>query len=170
MPPITEETWSDLAADAEKAHRAAAGLVAAPGKAVRFLRDRIRPRPFDEKQAERWVADLGAAREGTRRRAADALAYFGREAEPLLRQALAGEPSAEVKRAAGRLLRLLEGPGPAPRALLAMRAIEVLEAVGTAEARKALEALARGPADARETGEAREVLARLKGRKAPAVR
>lgn len=160
VPAVGEEAWAALAGDATKAHRAAASFVAEPEKAVRFLRDKVRPRPLDRKQAERWVADLDSDRHVTRQRASDELEALGEQAEPFLRKALDAKPSAEVRRRVVRLLRLLRNPVPPARTLQFLRAVEVLEDIGTAEARKVLEGFARGAPELRETREAKEALAR----------
>jgi hypothetical protein len=53
----------------------------------------------------------------------------------------------------------------APSCLRELRAIEVLERIGTAEARKIVESVATGDADALLTREARLVLGRWPGKK-----
>ena len=56
---------------------------------------------------------------------------------------------------------------PSPEQARALRAVEVLEHVGTAEAKRVLETLAAGAAEARLTQEARASLRRLDARAAP---
>ncbi len=58
--------------------------------------------------------------------------------------------------------RLAPAEGSAPAQVQALRAVEVLEWVGTPEARKALERLAEGPAEAPLTKEARASLGRMR--------
>jgi hypothetical protein len=88
------------------------------------------------------------------------------EARPALRRALADNPSAEVRK---RLEELLSRPAllPPGEALRRVRAVEVLERLGTPEARRLLGALAGGEPEARLTREAQAALRRLAERAAP---
>ena len=61
----------------------------------------------------------------------------------------------------------LDGPVPSPETLRGLRAVEVLELIGTAEAKEVLELLARGLAEARLTQEASASLGRLGQRSRP---
>jgi hypothetical protein len=85
---------------------------------------------------------------------------LGEVAHPALRAALAARPSEEFRR---RAEQLLEGP-PSRERLRTVRALEVLEHVGTAEARAVFAALAQGAPAARLTREAQSALERLAGR------
>jgi hypothetical protein len=60
-----------------------------------------------------------------------------------------------------KILTKVEELGPSPEDLRAARALEVLEHLGTADARALLRALAGGSPGARLTGEARAALQRL---------
>src|SRR5262249_3132527 len=73
----------------------------------------------------------------------------------------ANKPSLEVARRAEDLLQKLEGPVRAPETLRNLRAVEVLEHIGTAQAEEILKSLARGHPDARLTQEAKASLDRL---------
>jgi hypothetical protein len=68
-----------------------------------------------------------------------------------------------VRRRATRLLEQI-GREITPGQLRSLRAVEVLERLGTPEARTALEDLARGTPEARQTREAKASLDRLAGR------
>ena len=86
----------------------------------------------------------------------------GKAAGPALQEALAGQPSEEVQRQSKRLLANMRGP-PAKTSptLRVLRAIEVLEHIGTPEAQAVLQSLARGTSQARLTQEAKAALERL---------
>jgi RNA polymerase sigma factor (sigma-70 family) len=142
--------WADLAgADAAKAYRALRALVAAPGQAVPFLRQHLRPVAApDPKHLARLIADLEDEQFAVREKATRALELLGPRAGPALRQALAGRPSAEVRRRVERLLQRPQTFPPAPEDLQAWRAVEVLERIGTAEARGVLEGVVRTGPDA----------------------
>jgi hypothetical protein len=163
--------WADLeAADAARAYQALGDLVSVPGPAVRFLKARLRPpaaQKGDAERAARLVADLGSERFVVRQKANDALARLGDAAEAPLRRALAGRPSAEVRLRAEKLLAQLEPP-VCPRRLRVMRALEVLEHIGTAEAQGVLGGLAEGSPEALLTQDSRASLERLARRGNPA--
>jgi hypothetical protein len=160
-----DQLWADLAgADAARAFRAVRVLTASPRQAVALLAERLRPAPAG--RVARLIAELDADSFEARQAASAALARLGQETEPALRAALKGNPSAEVRRRARELLRALpEGPRrPTAEELRASRAVQVLERIGTPEARRLLGALAKGAAEARLTHEATAALGRLSPR------
>jgi dipeptidyl aminopeptidase/acylaminoacyl peptidase len=155
-----ETLWRDLAsADAAQAYRAMARLAGSPD-AVELLKERLRPtEPGDDQKIARWVNDLDSDVFANRERATAELAKLGDRAEPALRQALAKSPSLEARR---RIEGLLGKRFPlSPRLLFSLRAVEVLEHIGTPQARAVLQKLAAGDPDARLTREAKASLDRL---------
>jgi hypothetical protein len=82
-------------------------------------------------------------------------------AESGLRKALENSPSMEAKRRIERLLAKLETPLLSGAQLRAVRVTTLLERIGTSEARRLLEDLAKGPLEARLTREAKASLERL---------
>jgi len=157
--------WADLAGDdGRKAYAALRTLRAAPADAVPFLRDQLKPRPAtgDEKKITSLIADLDSDSFDVRERTSQDLAQLGKPAEKALRQALAAGPSAEMKLRLEKLLDKLGGDG----ALSAeqnrdLRAVRILEGVGTADARKVLEGLVRDSPGWWVTKEAKGALERL---------
>ena len=91
---------------------------------------------------------------------AEELERLGCQAESALRKKLAGRPSAEARRRIAELLAKLEQGPISGNSLRLLRGLEALEAIGTPEARQALEKLAAGPADAWLTQQAKASLAR----------
>jgi hypothetical protein len=111
------------------------------------------------------VADLGSKQFPRRDRAARELEKLGDRVETALQQALERGPSLEVRRRIeGLLARCAETAVPAPEQLRVLRALEVLERIGSAEARRILQTLAGGAAEARLTREAAASARRLAGR------
>ncbi|MHB1423975.1 MAG: sigma-70 family RNA polymerase sigma factor [Gemmataceae bacterium] len=160
--------WSALAdKDAAKAYRAMCRLIAAPTDAVSLLHRRLRPvESVDEKHLQRQIADLDADAFAVRESATEDLRKAGELAESALRKALASRPTLEMSR---RVQGLLDDIAqhhwrPSPKVLRQSRAVEVLERIGTSEARRMLETLGGGGADARLTQEAKASLARLSAR------
>ena len=165
-----EDLWSALSgADAGKAYQALRQLVASPRQAVPLLRKHVRParaRPVPAESIARWIAQLDDEDFAVRRQAAADLQGAGRAAEAALRKALADGPSAEKRRRIEQLLEKLDQPGPSAEALAALRAVEVLERLGTPEARRLLDELGKGDPDAPLTQDARAALEWLAGRPA----
>jgi hypothetical protein len=85
---------------------------------------------------------------------------MGPAAEPLLRETAERSKSAEVRARAQRLLATLEA-----ERRCSSRAVEMLEMIGTPEARRLLSELARGASGAGLTRDAAAALERLRGRK-----
>jgi hypothetical protein len=160
---LLEKLWADLAGrDAAVARAALWRLAAAPGQAVPWLQARLRPAEApDPRRLERLLADLDSDRFAEREKAAGEIAGLGDLAEPALRKALEGPLSAEARRRARQLREALAGPVRAPEELRAVRAVQVLEEVGTTQARRLLQALGEGAAGARLTREAKAALDRL---------
>jgi WD40 repeat protein len=157
-----QSLWTDLAADAARAHRAVWSLASAPEAAVRLLRDRVRPMAEpDAGQLARLLVELDSEEFAVRDQATDRLAELGELATPALREALAAGPAPEARRRIGRLLDATGGPTLTSEQLRALRSVEVLERCATPEARQGLEELARGAPAARLTREARASRDRL---------
>jgi dipeptidyl aminopeptidase/acylaminoacyl peptidase len=163
----TDALWADLAdADAGRAYRALAALTAAPAPAVRLLRERVRPMtPDDVRRVRLLIADLDSGRFAVRQRAADELEKVGEAAGPALRAALVGKPSLEKRRQIERLLEQFDRAVPPPEPLRRLRAIEVLERIGTADAERVLQTLAEGVVEDPLVGEAKASLSRLARRR-----
>jgi RNA polymerase sigma factor (sigma-70 family) len=157
-----EACWADLGgADAVRAYRAIRVLAGAPVPGVAFLAERLKPvRAADPGRMRTLIADLGSGEFARREKAGKQVEQLGFAAEPALRQTLAGRPSLEVRR---RVQRLLEKLGGVPT-LRVTRAVEALELMASAEARRHLQALARGAGESRLTLEARAALQRLEAR------
>jgi HEAT repeat protein len=114
----------------------------------------------------RLVRDLDDDAFAVREQATVELARLGTGAEPALRKALAGRPSEEVRRRIDALLARLQTPETAEARRRWRRAVELLELVGSDEARAALKLLAGGTTQAPGvTVEAQASLERL-GRRA----
>lgn len=148
--------------DPAAAHRGIAYLLRTPESGVKVLGERL-PVPVGVPgvRIARLVADLGHAEFPTRQAAVRELVEVGTEAGPALRAAAATPASAEVRRLAGELLNRLDAPPTRPDDLRAIRAVEVLETIGSPAARDVLTRWAAGPANHRLTTEASAALGRL---------
>jgi RNA polymerase sigma factor (sigma-70 family) len=154
--------WADLRGDARRSYRAMAALAAAPAQAVGLLRDKLRPVAApDAKRVAELIRKLDGDSFEERESAARELKGLGEGAEAALRKALDGELSPEPRR---RLREVLEAVDGTQERLRKLRAIEVLERIGTADARALLRRLAAGAPGAWMTLEASRSLQRLERR------
>jgi hypothetical protein len=159
-----EQLWADLGCrgDGERAARAVWGMVDAPGPSLHFLAKRLHPQALDAKQIEQWLKDLQADRYATRVRAHEELARLAESARPWLEKCLEGNPDVETRRRVDLLLHPLDEATPGPEKMRLLRALEVLECIGTPEACRLLEQLAGGDAAAWLTRHARACLDRVR--------
>jgi RNA polymerase sigma factor (sigma-70 family) len=160
-----EGLLEDLAGiDPGRAYRAMWLLAGAP-ESVALLKGRVRPvAVVDEARLEALIADLDSDQFRVREAATAALARHGESAASALHDVLRGSPSLEARRRAERLLAALAPGGERERQTA--RALEVLEQVGTPQAVRLLETLAKGALEARQTREAKAALGRLQQRSA----
>ncbi len=120
----------------------------------------------NEKKVKEWIADLGSETFSLRERASRELMAQGIRARPALRAAMTSDDP-EVRDRARELLGRIDGKGlyvpghgMIPDQLRLFRAVQALEEIGTAEARKVLEGIA--ATSGRPAEEAKAALARLK--------
>jgi RNA polymerase sigma factor (sigma-70 family) len=166
-----ETLWGDLTgADAVKAHRAIWALIEAPEQALPLLKKHIKPATAtNAKRIATLIAELDDDRFSVRERASKELAKLGEEARPALERTLKGQPSVEVQRRAEALL----SKPPAvvsPDQVKSLRALEVLEQIGSADARQVLRTLAKGAPATLLTREAKACLDHLARRPEPGKR
>ena len=153
--------WVDLASDdAKQAYKAVQTLTGAAEAAPKWLRERLRTVPrVPAAELARLIADLDADDFDRREAASKQLADFGLRADAALRKALDVTTSAEVR---SRIRPLLKPPESwvviDPDTLRVLRAIWVLERIGTPEAQAVLEDLAGGAPEVRQTQEAKAAL------------
>jgi hypothetical protein len=159
--------WKDLASeDGKRAGLAIASLLRKPEASAAFLQERLRAvEDLDAKRLARLITDLDADTFEKREAAVRELIRLGERAEGVLRRALANRPSLEVRRRIEDILSKLEPSPPPEETLRLLRAIEVLEHIGTAEARRCLDVMAKGAEGARPTREAKAALRRLAKRR-----
>lgn len=158
-----DDLWSDLAdADAAKAYRALCRLARSPEQGVSLLQRHLRPAsPAEGPRLARLIADLDNDQFAVREEATRELEKLGTLAEAELRKALANRPSPEMRRRVEHVLARTQGAAPTADRLRTGRALEMLELVGSPEARRLLETLAGGPARSTLSQDARAALDRL---------
>jgi RNA polymerase sigma factor (sigma-70 family) len=159
--------WVALAGtDASAAFAAMADLAAAPDLAMALVRRELKPVRAGPTDAEldRTFADLDSEDFATREKASRQLAEWAELAVPGVRKRLAKPQSAEVRKRAQDFLERFDPATLRPDRLRQMRAVELLEGIGTPAAKELLSELAKGAAGAPLTGEAAGALARLRRR------
>jgi hypothetical protein len=156
-----EPLWRDLAGDdARKGYIAIGRLASSPRETVDFLASRLRRAPaVDPERLQSLIRDLDSSQFGKREEAHRELERLADQAERALRQALAGKISLETRRRIEKLWPTVLVPKA--KTLQGVRAVAVLERIGTPEARKLLRTLSAGAAEARLTTEAKASLRRL---------
>jgi WD40 repeat protein len=151
-----------LQGEAPAAYAAIARLADSPAQALPVLRDRLQPvKAVPGQHIDRLVADLDGRGFAVRDAANRELQRLGELAAPALRRVLDGPASVEMRRRVQALLDRCEGPVAPPEQLPLLRAVEVVERIGSAEARGLLRELASGAPEARLTREAQACLRRL---------
>ncbi|HTU91212.1 MAG TPA: WD40 repeat domain-containing protein, partial [Gemmataceae bacterium] len=157
--------WTTLAdEDAAASYRAMQALAADPERSIAYLRQRLHPvAAVEEKRLTRLIADLDSDRFDVREKATAELGELGEAALHAMRKTLDGRPALETRR---RLEQLIENQvrerwSPSAEWLRIGRALEVLEHIGSPEARQVLQALAEGAPGAMLTREAKAALERL---------
>jgi WD40 repeat protein len=162
--------WSDLArSEARAAHRALWGMVSVPGSSVPFLKERLKPVPVAPAElVHKYIEELNDDKFQVREAANGALEELSELAHPLLHRTLENPSSQELHRRVERLLRKEEGLSITPRQLQAIRAIAILERIGSPETIEVLKSLAAGASGALLTQEAKSALERV-ARRCPVV-
>ncbi|HWY86222.1 MAG TPA: hypothetical protein VNX28_05840, partial [Gemmataceae bacterium] len=157
-----EAHWKILAGENEaEAHRAIRALAAVSSQALPFFTKRLKPvAPVDKTEVAKWIVDLDSDKFPVRQAAIKALEMVDAQALEPVQKALKGNTSLETRRRLEQILNTVSDR-PNPVTLRAVRAIAVLERIGSPEAKAVLEALARGAPGARESEEASASLDRL---------
>lgn len=155
--------WKELAGEEfPNAYQALGALAADPKQTVAFLKEQLKPvSPADALRVEKLIADLDSDQFAVRQKASQELDKLGDLAEPYLRRVLEGKPTLEVRRRADDLLRKLEEQPPAGEVARDLRALALLEHLGTPEAREVLRRMTKGAPGVRITREAAAALERL---------
>jgi RNA polymerase sigma factor (sigma-70 family) len=163
-----ESLWKELSSeDGIRAYRSMWRMVAAGQPSVAFIAERLQSeKPVEVARLNRWIAELDNDQFKVRTRAYEELEERADLAEKALRKALVAVRSPEAHQRLESLLQKVEAQGWSPKQLLALRAIELLEHIGTAEAKHVLQQFARGAPEARLTQEAKASLERLAKRAA----
>ncbi len=143
-------------------------MAATPEESVAFLKARLRPvAPIAPQRLDKLLADLDDKQFAVRHQAEQALEKLGDLAAQAIKDNLALSPTLERTRRLHRLAKKLDALEVTTEVLQTLRAIEVLEMIGTADARQVLVSLSKGAAGHRITEEARAALDQMAQRPPP---
>ena len=156
-----DDLWSALAGDAGTAEEALWSFVRVPEQAIAYLQGRLRfsKRALGE-QTAKLIADLDNEQFRVRQQAIKGLDELGEAAEGAAHKALEGNPTLEARR---RLESFLEKRKK--EVFRKLRAVEVLEQVGTPDAPNLLQALMQEASNPRVVEAASAALQRLRTRR-----
>jgi hypothetical protein len=164
----SEHLWRSLAGpDAAAAYMWIKVLALRPNDAVTLIGENTKPASPEAggpAVVKRLIAQLDAKSYRDREAATKSLGELGLEAAELLKEALAGRPSAEAEKRLKDILAAIAQARPTPETIRAARAVEVLERVGTPEAKAVLRKLAAGRPGHALTEDAKASLVRLGGK------
>jgi WD40 repeat protein len=155
--------WSDLAKnDPAVAYAAIWKLTDVPADAVALFQKQMKPAvDADFDRVRKLIKELDDDRFEVREAASKTLEKMGAGIQPAARQALEGRPSPEVRRRLEALIQTPASVSQTPELLRNLRAIGILEQIGSKDARQLLTTLSSGVPHASETQAARSALERL---------
>jgi hypothetical protein len=162
-----ESLWTDLSGgDAKKAYQAVVTLSLDPKQALPWLGEHTKPATgVDPKKIDALIADLEDNNFTVRQKAAEELEKLGELVAPALEKVLKGQPNLETRKRVEALFeKIMNGKEPPADVLQALRGVEALEEIGTAEARPLLQKIAQGAAGARLSRAAQGSLQRVEQR------
>jgi WD40 repeat protein len=154
--PQLDAIWTDLAGDdGGKAFQQMWTAVAAADDVLPYFQERLKPVKVEAKHIEKLIAGLDSNQFPVRNRARMELEELAELAESALKAAAGRKPPLEVRQRLENLLAKIarERHSLNPHRLRVLRAIEVLEQIGTLQARRLLEDLADAPPELRLTDE-----------------
>jgi WD40 repeat protein len=159
-----EKAWRALGdKNAARSFTAMRRLCVAPERAVKLLREKLKPvEKVETENVRKWTRELDDDNFATREAARKSLEKLDDRAAEFLRAALRQSPTLEMRTRVNLLLEAIDTL--TPDRLRHLRAVEVLERIGSAGAKAILVDLAQGADGARLTIEAKASLARWKQR------
>jgi WD40 repeat protein len=158
-----DQFWADLLhEDGAIFAKAMAEMIGTPKETVKFLDGKLHPVPVVPAAIiQELIRELDHKTFAARQKATKELEKLEGQARIELEKVVAKPPSPEVQTRVKKLLDKLDSPLVAPDDVRTLRAVEILERIGTNDARDLLRRLSRGAPGARLTTEAGESLARL---------
>jgi WD40 repeat protein len=159
-----QASWTDLASsDARTAGAAIERLVLSPKQALPFLAKQLKPAAAVEpKVIKQLLVEVDSGEFNARQKALADLVRIGEQVLPLIDEMLAKQPSLDTQQRLKNVEAKLAPGQLAAERVQVVRAIEVLERTGGAQAQEILERLAAGAPGALTTTHAEAALGRMK--------
>jgi hypothetical protein len=161
-----ERLWNDLAIiEPSKSYPALWKLVGSSNQAAMFLMEHLRNGPaVHEEEMQELLAKLDSQQYAAREKAQKELERVVIDVEPRLRAFLRTDPPPEARHRVERVLASARSGAQFAKFCQQVRGVQALEYIGTAAARRHLQALANGPIGNRLTTEAACALHRLEAK------
>ncbi len=158
-----DKSWQALTTpDAVQGYTAILELAAASKDSLPWIKDRLKPAErIDPKHIEGLIGKLDDGQFKIRQAATSELQKIGERALPVIDKALAGKPALETQLRLEDVRKRVTGLLLLGERLRIIRAIEVLERIGSPEARQVLQALAEGAPESLITMQSKGALARM---------
>jgi dipeptidyl aminopeptidase/acylaminoacyl peptidase len=158
----TARVWDDLSSDDPAiGFKSVCRLAVAGDSGVALLKAKMKPLQAPEAaKIDQLLADLKSPRFAIRDKASADLSRVADQNEPRLKKALEAETDANVRDQLGKLIAAAETESLDSRR--GRRAVEALEVIGTADAKRLAEVLAKGDPAGRLTKEAKGTVGRMK--------
>ena len=158
-----EKLWEEMASDdAAKAFQAMVRMANSSKESTTFLKSKVKPvQPVDPKVLTGLLDGLDDTQYQVRQKASAELEKLADLAAAGLRSRLDAKPSLETRKRIEALLDKLDGPVTQPDLLRNLRAVELLELIGTAESCDVLRPIAKGAEGHRVTEAAQGSVKRL---------
>jgi hypothetical protein len=151
--------WSAITSDISKTEGRFRLLCKRPDLTVKLLEEQLQPvRRASKREILQLIDQLDSARFSLRERAERELLRIGERAIPYLQEAQQVAPDEEVKQRLMRICETLDNPFLSGERLRMVRGIELLERIGTPEAKALLKKLAQGDPEALLTRAARRTI------------
>lgn len=155
--------WEALGSSDETGFETLKTLIASPKTALFLFKERVQfPGAPNAEVVGNLIARLDDAKFAEREKASAELRALNELIEPVLLKALKNPASDEVRRRLEQLLKRIEAPNMSPGIVRSVRIVEILERIGTLEAKELLTTFTKGTPDTWLAREANRALIRMK--------
>jgi hypothetical protein len=157
--------WETLGSSDDLGFETLKTLIASPKTALLLFKERVKTSAAPDAQlVAKWIAKLDDDKFAEREKATAELRTFNELIEPTLLKTLANPASGEVRGRAEQLLKRVEAPNMTGGIVRSLRIVEILERIGSPEAKQLLTEFAKGTPETWLAREAKRALTRMERR------